>query len=345
MSLSLAMGRGSGRLEGFHLTDNLPIRSGLPRSYMKHFLKDTDFTVNEIPKIFALARTLKEQRGKSASAALNGQTWALIFSKSSTRTRVSFEVGIHELGGKPLFLNQNDIQLGRGESISDTARVLSRYVHGLVVRTYDHADVEALAATGGVPVINALTDFLHPCQIYADAFTLAERWSAGSGDYLSSLSGRKVAFLGDCACNVANSWILGANLMGMEVALAGPKNYAPGEGIRALLKEEGFGDQPYTFTEDPMEAVKDADVVYTDVWVSMGKEDEMRDRIADLMPYGVTMELMNAAKPDAFFMHCLPAYVSKEVTLDVLESPRSIVFDQAENRLHIQKAILSLLGR
>ncbi len=312
---------------------------------MKHFLKDTDFAVNEIPEIFALAKTCKEQRGTGVFSALQGQTWALIFAKSSTRTRVSFEVGIHELGGRALFLNQNDIQLGRGESISDTARVLSRYVHGLVVRTFDHSDVEALAEAGNIPVINALTDFLHPCQIYADAFTLAERWVGETGDYLSSLSGRKIAFLGDCACNVANSWILGARLFGMEIALAGPKNYAPGEEIQALLKEEGFGEEAYTFTEDPMEAVRGADVVYTDVWVSMGKEDEMRDRIADLMPYGVTMDLLNAAKPDAFFMHCLPAYVSKEVTLDVLESPRSIVFDQAENRLHMQKAILSVLGR
>ncbi len=311
---------------------------------MKHFLKETDFALHEIPEVFAIARNCKAQRGRHVPPTLDGQSWALIFSKSSTRTRVSFEVGIRELGGHSLFLNQNDIQLGRGESIADTTRVLSRYLHGLVVRTFDHADVEALAKYGSVPVINALTDFLHPCQIYADAFTLAERWSRETGDFLASLKGKKIAFLGDCACNVANSWILGANLFGMKVALAGPSQYAPGEGIRALLGDEGFAADAFTFTEDPREAVRGADVVYTDVWVSMGKEDEMRDRTAALKPYSVTAELFGEAKDDALFMHCLPAYVGYEVSQEVLDSSRSIVFDQAENRLHMQKAILSVLG-
>lgn len=312
---------------------------------MKHFLKDTDFALHEIPEIFSLAKTCKAQRGRHVPPTLENQTWALIFAKSSTRTRVSFEVGVRELGGYPIFLNQNDIQLGRGESIADTARVLSRYIHGLVVRTYAHSDVEALARHGSIPVVNALTDFLHPCQIYADAFTLAERWAGDSGDYLASLKGRKIAFLGDCACNVANSWILGGNRFGMKVALSGPRDYAPGEEIRELLRKEGCDGTGYEFTEDPAEAVKDADVVYTDVWVSMGKEDEMRDRIAEMQPYAVTMDLLGAARKDAYFMHCLPAYASKEVTQEVLDSPRSIVFDQAENRLHMQKAILSVLGR
>jgi ornithine carbamoyltransferase len=276
---------------------------------------------------------------------LEGQTWALIFSKSSTRTRVSFEVGLHELGARPLFLNRNDIQLGRGESIEDTARVLSRFVHGLIVRTFDHQDVVRLAAAGSVPVINALTDLLHPCQIYADAFTLAERWTRGtSGAALfGSLRGRKVAFLGDAACNVASSWILGGNLFGMKVALAGPKAFAPTPAVDALLRESGLSGG-YTFTTDPYEAVRDADVVYTDVWVSMGKEEETRARRRQMAPYAVTPQLFAAARPDAFFLHCLPAHPGEEVSPEVLASPRSLIFDEAENRLHIQKAILTRLA-
>ena len=186
---------------------------------MKHFLKETDFAVSELPALFALAREFKANRGRHATP-LAGQTWAMIFSKSSTRTRVSFEVGIHELGGNPLFLNKNDIQLGRGETIADTARVLSRFVHGLVVRTFDHAEVQQLADIGSIPVINALTDLLHPCQIFADLFTLAERWSGkNGGDLVGALRGRKIAFVGDRGCNVANSWILGANLLGMKISL------------------------------------------------------------------------------------------------------------------------------
>src|SRR6187431_3266694 len=176
---------------------------------MKHFLKETDFGRHELPDLFALAQRLKRDRSAAKSDVLSGQTWAMIFSKSSTRTRVSFEVGIHELGGHALFLNKNDIQLGRGESVGDTARVLSRFVHGLIVRTFDHGEVEELATAGSVPVINALTDFLHPCQIYSDAFTMAERWTRGA-NLGGALRGRKIAFLGDTACNMANSWILGA---------------------------------------------------------------------------------------------------------------------------------------
>ena len=258
----------------------------------------------------------------------------MIFSKSSTRTRVSFEVGIHELGGNPLFLNRNDIQLGRGETIGDTARVLSRYVHGLVVRTFDHDEVEQLADLGTIPVINALTDLLHPCQIFADMFTLAERWSGG-GDLVGSLRGRKVAFVGDRGCNVANSWILGANLFGMKISLAGPPGFDAAPEFDQLLAREGFAGG-YQFTTDPYEAVRDADVVYTDVWVSMGKEEETAERIRVMTPFTVT--------PGAFFMHCLPAHAGQEVTQEVLDSPRSIIFDQAENRLHMQKAILATLA-
>lgn len=310
---------------------------------MRHFLQETDFAPREIGEVFALARKFKKQRGVRLSKELAGQTWALIFSKSSTRTRVSFEVGIHELGGNPLFLNRNDIQLGRGETIEDTARVLSRYVGGLIVRTFDHRDVVRLAEAGTVPVINALTDFLHPCQIYTDAFTLAERWGRGKKDLFASLRGRKIAFLGDSACNVANSWVIGANLFGMKISLAGPKGFAPGENVEKLLEESGLPSGGYQFTTDPFEAVRDADVVYTDVWVSMGKEEETRKRLKLFAPYSVTDELFSAAKPDAFFMHCLPAHPGEEVTQEVLDNPRSIIFDQAENRLHVQKAIMSKL--
>ena len=187
---------------------------------MKHFLKETDFTPQEVAEVFALARTLKRTRGRD-QPALAGQTWALVFAKASTRTRVSFEVGIHELGGQALFLNKNDLHLGRSESIADTARVLSRFVHGLVVRTYAQSDVEELARHGSIPVINALTDLLHPCQLYTDAFTAAERWAGPRGDLLASLRGRKVAFLGDTRFNMANSWILGAALFGMKIAARG----------------------------------------------------------------------------------------------------------------------------
>ena len=310
---------------------------------MKHFLKETDFKRAELSSLFSLARDLKRKRGKrGAPTPLKGQTWALIFSKSSTRTRVSFEVGIHELGGNPLFLNKNDIQLGRGETVADTAKVLSRFVHGLIVRTYEHAEVEELASAGSVPVINALTDFLHPCQIYTDAFTMAERWAKGR-DLVGSLRGRKIAFLGDTACNMANSWILGANLFGMKISLAGPKGFEPSADFNALLEREGFGGG-YEFTTDPMEAVRGADVVYTDVWVSMGKEEETKQRIRLMSPYSVSGRVFAGAKPDALFMHCLPAHAGEEVMPEVLANPRSIIFDQAENRLHMQKAILARLA-
>jgi len=313
---------------------------------MKHFLKETDLARSDLPKLFALARELKAKRGRrGAPTPLRGQTWAMIFSKSSTRTRVSFEVGIHELGGTPLFLNRNDIQLGRGETIEDTAKVLSRFVHGLIVRTFEHSDVERLAAAGTVPVINALTDFLHPCQIYADAFTVAERWTKGTtgAKLVDSLRGRKIAFLGDTACNMANSWILGANLFGMKISLAGPKSFAPTKEFDAFLAREGYAGG-YQFTTDPFEAVRDADVVYTDVWVSMGKEEETKERIRVMSPYVVTGKLFAAAKKDAYFMHCLPAHAGEEVTQQVLDNPRSIIFDEAENRLHMQKAILATLA-
>jgi len=309
---------------------------------MKHFLKETDFKAHELPGLFALARSLKRGRGRHTPPTLAGQTWALIFAKSSTRTRVSFEVGIHESGGNPLFLNKHDIQLGRGETVEDTAKVLSRFVHGLIVRTFDHSEVERLAASGTIPVINALTDFLHPCQIYTDAFTMAERW-AKDGDLVGSLKGRKIAFLGDTACNMSNSWILGAAHFGMKISLSGPAGFAPGPEIDALLASEGLAKE-YEFTPDPMAAVRDADVVYTDVWVSMGKEEETKERLKIMAPYSVTPQIFAAAKPDALFMHCLPAHVGEEVSQEVLDHPRCIIFDEAENRLHMQKAIMAMLA-
>jgi ornithine carbamoyltransferase len=311
---------------------------------MKHFLKETDFKPHELGEVFALARDFKAKRGRHVPPVLAGQTWAMIFSKSSTRTRVSFEVGIHELGGNPLFLNKNDIQLGRGESIEDTVKVLSRFVHGLIVRTYAHSDIERLAAAGTVPVINALTDFLHPCQIYTDAFTAAERWASPGGDLVASLRGRKIAFFGDTSFNMANSWILGASLFGMKISLAGPKDFAPGPEIRALLQKEGRKLE-YHFTTDPQEAVSGADLVYTDVWSSMGQESESAERIVRMQPYAVTAKLFGAAKPDALFMHCLPAHPGEEVEQAVLDNPRSVIFDEAENRLHVQKAIMAVLAQ
>jgi ornithine carbamoyltransferase len=307
---------------------------------MRHFLKETDFSRTEAAAIFAHTRELKRKRGKHLKL-LAGQTWAMIFAKSSTRTRVSFEVAIHELGGNPLFLNSNDIQIGRGETIADTAKVLSRFVHGLIVRTYAQSDLELLAAHGGLPVINALTDYLHPCQIYADVFTAAERWAGPKGDLLASLKGRKVAFLGDTRFNMANSWILGANLFGMKIMLAGPKGYEPGATIRAEAMKTGA---LFDFTTDPREAVAGADIVYTDVWTSMGQEQEAAARRRKLQPYQVNGKLFAAAKPDALFMHCLPAHVGEEVTQEVLDHPRCIIFDEAENRLHVQKAILARLA-
>ena len=312
---------------------------------MKHFLKETDFTKDELIELFALAKQLKENRrqGDLTFVPLAGQTWILLFHKNSTRTRVSFEVGARELGGNPIFLHEESIQMKRGESIADTAKVLSRYAHGLIIRTHGHEIVEEFAREGSLPVINALTDFLHPCQTYSDAFTLAEHWNPGQPNP-DALRGRKLAFLGDCAANMANSWLLGAHLFGMEIALAGPEEYAPAGDIRQLLKKEGFSPRDH-FTTDPREAVQGADVIYTDVWVSMGQEEEEDRRLEAMKPYQVTVEMLEQAAPEAVFMHCLPAHPGQEVAREALDDPRSIIFDQAENRLHMQKALLSRLAQ
>lgn len=309
---------------------------------MKHFLKETDFSLAEAAEIFALARQFKKLRNRHTPPTLQRQSWGLLFYKKSTRTRVSFQVGVHELGGFPLVLNSDELQLSRGETPSDTARVLSRYLSGLVVRAYEHSLVEEFASVGTIPIVNALTDFLHPCQIYSDIFTMAERW-ADSEDLIGSVKGKKLAFLGDTACNMANSFILGGSMFDFDVHLAGPAGFQPGPAIRSLLKAENR-PETFSFHTDPIAAVKDADVVYTDVWVSMGAESDEANRLREMKPYAVTADLMRAAKPNALFMHCLPAHPGYEVTQEVLDSTQSIVFDQAENRLHVQKAILSALS-
>lgn len=306
------------------------------------FLKTTDFSAPQLASVLELAARLKAERGNSTHRPLEGQTWALLFHKSSTRTRVSFEVGIHELGGHAMILDQQRMQSGRGETLADTAKVLSRYVHGLIIRTYEHQIVEEFAQKGSVPVVNALTDALHPCQIVSDLFTLAERWGT-PGKLLESLRGRKLVFFGDCASNMAHSWILGGALAGMKIVLCGPEGYAPDAFVDDLLEEAGL-PKSYVFTSDCEEATAGADALYTDVWVSMGDEDECEKRLRELQPYQVNSAIMQLAKPDAFFLHCLPAHEGEEVSADVYSGPQSIVFDEAENRLHAQKAILSLLS-
>jgi ornithine carbamoyltransferase len=279
-----------------------------------------------------LSHTLKVARGKPAKQLpLTGKSWGLIFTKASTRTRVSFEVGIRELGGWPLYLSGNDIQLGRGETVTDTARVLSRYLHGVIIRTFAQQDVEEFAASGAIPVINALTDDEHPCQILADLFTIREK--------LGDLRGKHVTFVGDADCNVARSWIFAAAKMDFKLTLAAPHGYQP----RPALLARAGGD--IRVTDDILAAAKNADVLYTDVWVSMGKESESLDRLRVLAPYQLNAAVASKAKHGALIMHCLPAYRGKEISAELLEANQQTIFDQAENRLHAQKAILTMLTR
>ena len=298
---------------------------------MKHLLTLEQLSPATIAIIFDLAKELKAQRGLALDAPLRGQTWALIFNKASTRTRVSVEVGIRELGGTSLYLSSADIQMGRGETVADTARVLSRYIHGVVIRTYAQQDVAEFAECGTIPVINGLTDDEHPCQVLADLFTISEK--------LGNLKGRKVVFTGDGACNVCNSWLFGAAKTGVELWVAAPKQFQPGADW--LRRAAGA----VHVTEDFAEAVRGADVVYTDVWVSMGKEAESAARLKALAPYQINDRILQAAKPGGLVMHCLPAYRGKEITGEVFTAHQQTIFDQAENRLHIQKAILILLAR
>ena len=298
---------------------------------MKHLLSIESMAVADIEHILDRARALKSERGHPGAAAgsLAGQAWALIFTKPSTRTRVSFEVGIRELGGQVLFLNAADIQLGRGEPIKDTARVLSRMIHGAVIRTFAQQDVEEFARYSGIPTVNALTDDEHPCQILTDIFTFQEK--------RGPIQGKVVAFIGDGACNVPVSWIFAASKLGFEFRIAAPKSFQPDT---ALLKRAGGR---ITVTESPAEAAAGADLLYTDVWVSMGKEEESAARIKQLTGYQINQALLRLAKPDALVLHCLPAYRGKEIDEITFEQHAQSIFDQAENRLHVQKSILTWL--
>ena len=277
-------------------------------------------------KILAGAVAMKRERGRHKTQPLAGQIWALIFSKSSTRTRVSFEVGVSELGGRPMFLSAVDIQLGRGEPIKDPARVMGRMVHGAVFRTFAQSDVEEFARYASIPTINALTDEEHPCQILADIFTIGEK--------RGPISGKVVTFVGDGACNVANSWIFAAAKLGFELRIAAPGEFQPGA---TLLRKAGG---KVICSEDPKAAARGADVLYTDVWVSMGKEAESAARLKALAGYQVNQSLVKLAKRGALIMHCLPAYRGKEIDDATFEANAETIFDQAENRLHAQKAIL-----
>lgn len=309
---------------------------------MRHFLQENDFSVSEIKEVFASASALKSLRYERPTNDLAGQNWGMMFYKQSTRTRVSFEVGIKELGGNPLILDQSSTQIGRGESIEDTAKVLSRFLDGLIIRAHGHKVIESFAKHASIPVVNALTDLLHPCQIYADCMTILEKIGTESDPY-EGLKGKKLAFYGDTSCNMANSWILAGSMFGLEISLCGPKTFQPSQDIQNLLENYNL-PRTWTFTESPEEGSKDADVVYTDVWVSMGCEDESQSRLESMNPYQVNDKVMEKAKANCLFMHCMPAHPGEEVTQSVLDSKQAILFDQAENRLHMQKAILAKLS-
>ena len=303
---------------------------------MKDFISLHDLTKEEIASLLKLSLKLKDETKKGIEHhILKGKTLGMIFSKSSTRTRVSFEVGMTQLGGYPLFLSANDIQLGRGETIYDTAKVLERYLDGIMIRTFDHKDVLELAEHADIPVINALTDLLHPCQVLADLQTVYEK--------KGTLEGLKFAYIGD-GNNMAHSIMYGCTKMGIDCAIATPEGYEPDlevtENAKADAKKSA---SKLIITKDPVEAIKDADIVYTDTWVSMGQEAEKAERIKVFMPYQIDKKLFSYAKNDAIFMHCLPAYRGYEVTEDVIDGPNSVIFDEAENRLHAQKAVMATL--
>lgn len=300
---------------------------------MKHLLKLADLDKGDILDILNLADQLKyENQHGIEHHHLKGKTLGMIFQKSSTRTRVSFETGMYQLGGQALFLSNRDLQIGRGEPVQDTARVLSRYLDGIMIRTFAQKEVEDLAEYGSIPIINGLTDYCHPCQVLADLMTIRE--------YKKSFDGLKFCFIGD-GNNMANSLIVGAISMGMECAIACPKDYQPDAQIMAWAKENGT----FTCSEDILACAKDADVVYTDVWASMGLEEEKAEREKIFKNYQINDEVMAAAKPDAMVLHCLPAHREEEITAKVFEAHSNEIFDEAENRLHAQKAVLvKLLG-
>jgi ornithine carbamoyltransferase len=294
----------------------------------RDFLVIPDFSKQELDALFALAERMR--RGEYARRPLAGKSLAMIFTKSSTRTRVSFEVGAAQLGAQPLFLSARDIQIGRGEPIPDTARVLSRYVHGIMIRTFAHADVEELARWATVPVINGLTDWQHPCQVLADVAAIRQ--------HLGTYEGKRVAWIGD-GNNMANSWIDAAYRLGFPLRLACPEGYEPD----AALIRRAQSVAQVEVVRDPREAAAGAHVVTTDVWASMGQEEEQAERARAFAGYTVDAAVMKAAAPDAIFLHCLPAHRGEEVTAEVIDGPQSRIFDEAEQRLHVQKAILAVL--
>ena len=299
---------------------------------IRHLLTGREFDRAALEKLIETTASLKAGRGKANQPRpLEGKSIGMIFAKSSTRTRVSFEVGIHELGGQPIYLDESKTQMGRGETIADTARVLSRFLHGIVIRTFRQSDVEGLAQYGSIPIVNALTDDYHPCQAFADLFTIWER--------KGKLEGLKMAYLGDGASNMANSLMMACKLAGMTFAIGAPEEFRP----RQAIMDEDLGPGKVEWTTDPVAAMQDADFVYTDVWVSMGFEKESRERMKILEPYRLDMKMLGYAKPDVKVMHCLPAHRGEEITDEVMESEHSIVFDEAENRLHMHKAILCTL--
>lgn len=297
---------------------------------MKHFLSIESLAHADLTALLAATPAIKRERGRASARPLEGQTWALVFSKSSTRTRVSFEVGVRELGGAAMFLGAREIQLGRGEPIRDTARVLGRMLHGVIIRTYAQAEIEEFARFAGVPVINALTDEEHPCQILADIFTIEE--------LRGPVTEQVVTFIGDAACNVATSWIWAAAKLGFELRLAAPAGYQPAPEV---LRRVGGR---IVCTEDIAAAAHGADVLYTDVWISMGKEDEQEQRLRALAGYQLNEGVVRLARPGALVMHCLPAYRGKEIDDATLEAHADTIFTQAENRLHAQKAVLAWLA-
>lgn len=300
----------------------------MPNASHRDFLAIPDFSAAELESLFALAESMRE--GSYTRRPLAGKSLAMIFMKSSTRTRVSFEVGAWQLGGHALFLSPRDVQLGRGEPVSDTAKVLSRYVDGIMIRTFSHAEVEELARDATVPVINGLTDLVHPCQVLADLLTVRQQ--------LGGVEGRKVAWIGD-GNNMANSWLNAAYVLGFDLALACPAGYDP----EPRLLERAATRANVQLTRDPREAVTGASVVTTDVWASMGQEEEQAARARAFTGFSVDTSLMSAAAADAIFLHCLPAHRGEEVSAEVIDGPRSCVWDEAENRLHIQKAIMAVL--
>lgn len=297
-----------------------------PDHVRRNFLAIPDFTRDELSGLFALADRMK--RGVHVGKPLLGKTLAMLFLKSSTRTRVSFEVGAYQLGGHALFLSDRDVQLGRGEPLADTARVLSRMVDGIMIRTFAHSDVEELARYATIPVVNGLSDLQHPCQVLADLLTVRQ--------FLGSYEGRKVAWIGD-GNNMANSWLDAAFRLGFDLALACPEGYGPD----AALLDRARKHANVTLHRDPREAIAGAHVVNTDVWASMGQEEQRNARERAFAGFTVDSTLMSLAAPDAIFLHCLPAHRGEEVSADVIDGPQSVVWDQAENRLHVQKAILA----